>query len=95
MGRPSYISGEEVRLDDLIDLGGGNGPRGRVVVIIQIREAVDGFHASEWAHLKAGVVFEEKTMFGLLHAEKLDGEFILVGRAQQAVAADRPKTGAG
>ena len=88
MERPSYISGGEVRLNDVVDLGGGNGPNGRVVVIIPTGEAVDGFDASDWAYLKAGVMFEEKTMFGLLHVENLDEDFVLVGRAQQAVAAD-------
>jgi hypothetical protein len=89
MERPIYFSGDEVRLDDVVDLGGGNGPKGRVVVIIPTGEAVDGFNGSDWAYLNAGVMFEEKTMFGLLHVEKLDAEFILVARAQQAVQPDR------
>jgi hypothetical protein len=89
MERPKYSSGDDVKLNDIVDVGGGSGPEARVVVVIPTGEASQGFDASDWAYLELGVVFEDKTMFGLLHAETLDGEFVLVSRAQQSVQPDR------
>lgn len=78
-----------------MDVGGGNGPLCCVVVIIPNGDAASGFSAADWAYLKRGVVFQDEKVFGLLHVEELDHEYILMHRAQQATPADRPKTGSG
>jgi len=76
-----YHSGEDVRVGDVVDVGHGNGPKMRVVVIIPTGEAASGFNASEWAYLSSGVVLQDTKMFGLLHLSELDQEQVLIGRA--------------
>jgi len=75
-----YASGDEVRIGDIADVGGGHGPRMRVVVIIPSGEAAPGFNASEWAYLKQGVVLQDVKVFGLLYLEEFDEEQVLVQR---------------
>ena len=76
-----YHTGEEVRVGDIVDVGGGNGPKMRVVVVISSGEAAPGFDAREWAYLREGVILQDSTVFGLLHLEDLDHEHVLVQRA--------------
>lgn len=52
-----YQDGQVVSLGDIVNVGGGNGPLCRVVVIIPTGEAVQGFNASDWAYLERDVVF--------------------------------------
>jgi hypothetical protein len=72
LDRPRYATGEPVQLGDLVDVGRGNGPKMRVVVVIPMQEAAAGFDASEWEYLKRGVVLQDPQVFGLLHLEELD-----------------------
>jgi hypothetical protein len=76
-----YFTGEEVRVGDIVDLGCGKGPRMRVVVIIPSNEAAEGFNAAQWAYLKKGIVLQDTKVFGLLHIDELDHEYVLVQRA--------------
>ena len=76
-----YASGSEVRLADVVDVGAGNGPRMRVVVIIPTQQAAKGFIAQDWAYLGQGVVLQDDKVFGLLHLSELEDEQILVERA--------------
>lgn len=78
-----YQDGQDVRLGDIVDVGGGNGPLCCVVVIIPSGDAAHGFNASEWAYLEHGVVFQDLKLFGLLHVDDLDHEYQLKQRAQQ------------
>jgi hypothetical protein len=75
-----YATGEQVRLGDIVDLAGGNGPRCRVVVIIPTGEAASGFVAAEWSYLKRGVMLQDTEVFGLLHLDALTPEHVLVQR---------------
>ena len=81
MSQVRYASGDEVRIGDIVDVGKGNGPRMRVVVIIPSNEAAEGFDAAEWAYLKRGIVLQDTKIFGLLHLDEFDHEHILVQRA--------------
>lgn len=81
MSRPTYSSGEGAYVGDLVDVGRGNGPLLRVVVVIPTQEAVAGFDASEWAYLENGVVLQDLKLLGLLHLATLDEDQILVRRA--------------
>jgi hypothetical protein len=81
MSRPKYLSGAEARLGDIVDVGGGHGPRMRVVVIIPTHEAAPGFSAAEWAYLGEGIMLEDLRTSGLLHLDELDDEQLLVERA--------------
>ena len=81
MSAMKYISGEEVRIGDVVDVGQGHGPQMRVVVIIPAAQAAAGFNASEWSYLQNGVVLQDTKLFGLLHLGELGQEQILVGRA--------------
>ena len=76
-----YASGAEVHLGDVVDVGAGNGPRMRVVVILPTHEAADGFNAAEWLHLEHGILLQDVTVFGLLHLGVLDNEQVLLQRA--------------
>ena len=78
-----YQDGQDVRLGDIVDVGGGNGPWCCVVVIIPTGDAAHGFNASDWAYLEHGVVLQDQKVFGLLHVEDLDDEYQLKQRAQQ------------
>ena len=75
-----YTSGDEVRIGDIVDVGGGSGPRMRVVVIIPSGEAAQGFKAEEWAYLKSGAMLQDVKLFGLLHLDRLEDEHVLVQR---------------
>ena len=77
-----YRSGDDVRLGDVVDVGGGNGPRMRVVVIISAGQAAEGFSASEWAYLKDGIILQDTKVFGLLHVEDLSKDYVLVQRGR-------------
>jgi hypothetical protein len=81
MTKVSYANGDEVRIGDVVDVGGGNGPRMRVVVIIPASEAAEGFNASDWAYLKRGIILEDTKVFGLLHVDELDHELVFIQRA--------------
>jgi hypothetical protein len=81
MSRPKYSSGAEVRLGDVVDVGAGNGPRMRVVVIIPTHEAASGFDAAEWSYLGKGLMLQDQRAFGLLHLGELNDEQLLVERA--------------
>ena len=70
--RPCYTTGEAVHLGDVVDVGRGNGPRMRVVVVIPTLEAAPGFDADDWKYLKRGVILQDVEVFGLLHLEELD-----------------------
>lgn len=76
-----YANGDEVKLGDIVDVGHGNGPQMRVVVIIPTGQAAEGFDASQWTYLKHGVVLQDTKIFGLLHLNELDDEQLLVQRA--------------
>jgi hypothetical protein len=84
-----YASGDEVRVGDIVDIGGGSGPTMRVVVIISPAEAADGFDAAEWAYLGKGVVLQDSKVFGLLHLEELDQEHLLIQRVRRAGERER------
>jgi hypothetical protein len=75
-----YHDGQEVRLGDIVDVGGGNGPLARIVVIVPLSKAMPGFVAEEWAYLEQGIVLEDQQRFGLLHLPELDEECVLVQR---------------
>jgi hypothetical protein len=45
-----YFDGEEVRLGDIVDVGAGNGPEMRVVVIVP-DQAAEMFAAEQWRYL--------------------------------------------
>ena len=81
MSSPKYASGADVQLGDVVDIGAGNGPRMRVVVIIPTRQAAAGFNVAEWSYLTHGVVLQDEKVFGLLHLSELDDEQVLVQRA--------------
>lgn len=81
MSSLKYASGAEVQLGDVVDVGAGNGPRMRVVVIIPTHQAAAGFNAAEWSYLEHGIVLQDKKVFGLLHLGDLDNEQVLVQRA--------------
>lgn len=81
MSRPKYSSGAEVRLGDVVDIGAGNGPRMRVVVVIPTQEAASGFNVAEWSYLGKGVMLQDQTTFGLLHLGEMVDEQLLVERA--------------
>lgn len=76
--RPVYATGEPVRLGDVVDVGGGNGPCLRVVVVIPTLEAAEGFDSEEWSYLKQGVLLQDTKVFGLLHLEELGEECVRV-----------------
>jgi len=80
MAQVHYANGDEVKIGDIVDVGHGNGPRMRVVVIIPAGEAAEGFSAAEWAHLKHGIVLQDTKVFGLLHLDELDDEQVLIQR---------------
>jgi hypothetical protein len=77
-----YHDGQQVRIDNVVDVGGGNGPLCHVVVIIPSGEAAPGFEAQDWAYLERGVMLQEEKVFGVLHLETLSCEHTLVRRAQ-------------
>ena len=81
MSVPKYASGAKVELGDVVDVGAGNGPRMRVVVVIPTRQAAAGFNAAEWSYLEHGVVLQDEKVFGLLHLSELGDEHVLVQRA--------------
>ncbi len=76
-----YASGAEVQIGDVVDIGAGNGPRMRVVVIIPTKQAAAGFQAAEWSYLGQGIMLQDESTFGLLHLGELDDEQLLVRRA--------------
>ena len=76
-----YSDGQAVLLGDIVDVGHGNGPKVRVVVIIPTGLAVSGFVSSEWSYLNEGVLLQDQTLFGLLHISELTDEHVLVSRA--------------
>ena len=76
-----YDSGDEVRIGDIVDVGGGSGPTMRVVVIIPSAEAAEGFDSVAWAYLGKGIMLQDTKVFGLLHLDELGHEHLLVQRA--------------
>jgi hypothetical protein len=81
---PRYWSGEEVRLGDLVDIGEGNGPILRVVVIPQLGLAAAGFDVQDWKSSDTAVVFQDVKAGGLValsHSDFLPGEPELIKRA--------------
>ncbi|MBL8516053.1 MAG: hypothetical protein JNM76_03695 [Betaproteobacteria bacterium] len=75
-----YVSGEIAKPGDVIALDQGHRPTGRIVVLIESREAVLGFKAEEWAYLKFGFMAEFDGM-GLMHFDSFDEDVIFVSRA--------------
>ena len=77
-----YANGEEVRLGDIIDVGEGNGPRLRVVVIPKLSQAAEGFDLREWATLGGGILGQDVKTGGLVVLSEIDSnEDLLVQRA--------------
>ena len=77
-----YANGEDVRLGDIIDLGEGNGPRVRVIVIPKLGQAAEGFDVREWATLGYGILTQDVNTGGLVKLLEIDPhEYLLVRRA--------------
>jgi hypothetical protein len=79
VNRPTYSSGEIVRIGDVVDVEGGRGTLMRVVVIIETDEAAAGFSAADWQHVGKGIVLQDKLVFGLLHLEEMNSGCIRLG----------------
>ena len=75
-----YMSGEEIRLGDFVDLGFGYGPQATVVVPIPSGPAAEGFKAEDWAYLESGFLLQAQEM-GLVHYPEADDELLLIRRA--------------
>jgi hypothetical protein len=76
-----YPNGEDVRLGDIIDIGEGNGPRVRVVIIKYLGQAAEGFDICDWPTLD-GILCQEVKSGGLLELSEIDpNEDSLVQRA--------------
>jgi hypothetical protein len=78
--RMHYYDGEEVQFGDIVDVGAGNGPEMRVVVIVP-DQAAEGFDAEHWRYLGAGVLLQDTAAFGLAWLDNLDHEYVFVRRA--------------
>ena len=76
-----YHDGATVQLGDIVDVGFGSGPTARVVVIVPTSEAAPGFIADEWSSLKQGVLLQDTKLFGLLHVDTLDCEYLSLRRS--------------
>ena len=76
-----YHDGATVQLGDIVDLGFGSGPTARVVVTVPTSEAAPGFIADEWSSLKQGVLLQDTKLFGLLHVDTLDCEYLSLRRS--------------
>ena len=76
-----YSTSDAVEIGDIVDDGGGKGPRCRVVVIIETGQVAPCFAAPDWAYLGRGVVLQDSEVFGLLHLEELTPNHVLVRRA--------------
>lgn len=79
--RPTYSSGDPVRLGDIVSVGADRDKQMRVVVIIPTSEAADGFSADEWSYLARGVLLQDEQVFGLLHLSELDETCVRVQAA--------------
>jgi hypothetical protein len=76
-----YPNGEDVRLGDIIDIGEGNGPRVRVVIISYLGQVAEGFDIHDWPTLD-GILCQEVKSGGLLELSEIDpNEDSLVQRA--------------
>ena len=80
MSSQFYMSGEEVRLGDLVEISHGNGPKATIVVLIPEGPAAAGFKAEEWSYLKSGFMLQAEGM-GLVHYSEPDNELLLIRRA--------------
>lgn len=71
-----------MRLGDIIDVGEGNGPRVRVVVIPSLAQALEGFDVGDWASVGDGIVAQDVQTGGLIELSEIDpNEDSLVQRA--------------
>lgn len=76
-----YANGEDVRLGDIIDVGEGNGPKVRVVIISYLRQAAEGFDLRDWPTLD-GILAQDLKSGGLVELSEIDpNEDSLVQRA--------------
>jgi hypothetical protein len=73
-----YASGQEVRLGDIVRLGGDS--EGVVVCSMDTDEYTPEYPKAQWEYLKRGaVVFFEK--FGAIHYEQAEPDLELVKRS--------------
>jgi len=79
-----YADGQEVRLGDMVALGGDQ--QGIVVCSVDTGEYSDAYPYSDWGYLDAGVLIEFPT-YGLVHYKEPEAGLRLVAHAPGVAAA--------
>jgi len=76
--RPTYQSGEEIRVGDRVDYAGGPG---RVVFVIATGSFSPEYPEEQWSHLDAGFMVETRA-YGLILLDEADEDLMLVERGR-------------
>ena len=72
-----YITGEEIRIGDIVEVAGA---RGTVAFVVKTGQYSDKFPKAVWDYLGEGFMVESQK-YGLVHHPHADEDFVLVQRA--------------